>query len=953
MKQKTVQALLLSVAITPLMTREGLAQEVSAGGDQPQGIEEVVITGSRVARDGYSAPTPVTVIGSEQFEQQTSPNVIDFLTTLPAFAGNYTPQGSAQNASSGAAGTASANLRNLGANRTLILLDGQRIVPSTVSGLVDINTIPSQLIERLEVVTGGASAAYGSDAVSGVVNFILDKDFTGIKTDVSFGTTSYGDDDRFDIAISGGTSFADGRGHALLSLQRTDQDGILYGDRKWNQAGWQIINNPGYTSANGQPRRLLLPEIGPSNATPGGIIVSGPLKGTAFGAGGVPYNFTYGDVVSGFAMQGGSWKDASIHYDGKSIDPQMTKNNIFGRVSYNLADNLEAYVQSSYYENENLSHAYPNDWYFGGLRVSARNPFLPESVAQKAAGYGLETLELGSWFKDMGTVTIDTRRKVMRNIVGLTGDFYAAGTSWAWDAYWQHGVSKGYESAYNSFMFPALGNALDSTIDPNTGVIVCRSTLASPGNGCVPFNPFGTGVNDQRALDYVLGRAERRQEFTQDVYAASVNGEPFSTWAGPVSLATGIEHRKESVTGTVSDRDKQKVFFVTNYVATKGSYDVTEAFVETVIPLADNAPFAKSLELNAAVRGTEYSNSGSVTTWKAGFTWRPIDDLLFRTTQSRDIRAPNLNELYNAGSTVNNRVNNPATSAIVAYFGTTTGNTKLVPEKADSSGFGVVYQPEFLQGFSTSVDYWNIKLKGAINSISAQSIVDLCYQGGKTFCAAINGGQSFLSDSQINNIAIQPFNLAEQQVEGIDFESTYSQPMSIFNADWNGTFRLHGLATHYMKNYTDDTLTPPRDSSGQNAGDGPPDWRWNASLTYDLSRFSGTLSARGVSSGVYNNAFIECTSGCPVSTTANPTINNNQIDGATYYDMALNYTILDGVLNNSKVELFANVRNVFNKDPEVVANGPGGVPFDTHPTNPANYDVWGRVFLVGFRIRGI
>src|SRR5690554_651058 len=293
------------------------------------------MTGSRVVRDGYQTPTPVTVIGIEQFEQQSSPNVIDFLTTLPAFAGNYTPQGSAQNASSGAAGTASANLRNLGTNRTLVLVDGQRIVPSTVSGLVDINAIPSQLIERVEVVTGGASAAYGSDAVSGVVNFILDKNFSGFKADLSTGITKYGDDARYDIAMTGGTSFADGRGHALLSAQHTIQDGIIYGDRDWNLAGWQIISNPDYTATNGLPRRLLLPEVAAATATPGGIIVSGPLKGTAFGEGGVPYQFTYGDIVSGSAMQGGSWKDSSMHYDGKSINPEMTRTNVFGRVSFN------------------------------------------------------------------------------------------------------------------------------------------------------------------------------------------------------------------------------------------------------------------------------------------------------------------------------------------------------------------------------------------------------------------------------------------------------------------------------------------------------------------------------------------------------------------------------------------------------------------------------------------
>jgi len=939
---------LLATAMTPIAMQAVHAQDdVEASGALPLELEELVVTGTRVIRDGYQAPTPLTVVASEQLDQQASPNMIDFLTTLPAFAGNYTPQSSTQNASSGRAGTSAVNLRNLGANRTLVLMDGQRVVPSTVTGLVDINIIPTQLLERVEVVTGGASAAYGSDAVSGVVNFILDKDFTGFKAEASGGLTTYGDDARMKLAASAGTSFADGRGHVLLSGQYTRQEGVIYGDRDWNLEGWQIINNPDYTDDNGLPRRLLLNHVGPATFTPGGIIVSGPLKGTAFGEGGTPYQFTYGDIVSGDAMQGGSWEDSSAHYDGQSIDPKMHAINGFGRISFDVTDNINVYEQSSYYQNQNMSHAYPNDWYFGGLFVSASNPFLPDSVAQAAADAGVDELELGTWFKDMGTVTLDTERKVWRNVLGATGDFGALDTQWTWDAYWEHGLSKSYESAYNSFMFPALADALDSTVDPETGAIVCTSTLTDPGNGCVPYNPFGIGVNTQAALDYVLGRAWRRQTFKQDVFAASVSGEPFSTWAGPVSIATGVEHRKESVSGEVSELDQEKVFFVTNYVPTFGSYNVTEGFVETVVPLADNAPFARHLDLNAAVRATDYSNSGFVMTWKVGATWRPIDDLMFRATRSRDIRAPNLNDLYNAGSTVNNRVNDPSTSTTVAYYGTTSGNPNLDPEKADSIGLGAVYQPSWFSGFSASVDWWSIKLKDAINTISAQNIVNLCYEGGATFCEAINGGNSLLDPDIVNTIAIQPFNLARQTVRGIDFEASYSQSMDIFGIGLPGDFALHGIATRYLKNYWDDTLTEPTDSVGENAGSGPPKWRWNASFTYNLMPFSGTFAARGISSGVYSNKNIECTSGCPAYTSAHPTINNNHLAGAVYFDLSLNYTIGD----DDTLETFLNVKNLTNKDPVIVAGGPGGVPYDTVTTNPSNYDVLGRVFMAGVRLK--
>ena len=964
---------LMAVGLAPAGMQFAYADD--AGEVAAEALGEVVVTGSRITvRDGYASPTPLTVVGSEQVQQQATPNLIDYLTTLPAFAGNYTPQSSTQNVSSGTAGTSSVNLRSLGTNRTLVLIDGQRSVPSTVQGLVDINTIPQQLIERVEVVTGGASAAYGSDAVGGVVNFILDRKFTGFKAEVTGGMTDYGDNQSGKFSMTGGTSFASGRGHLIVSGQFASQDGVLEGDRPWNLEGWQIVSNSAANIAAGGPARVLLNQIAAGNAVPGGILLSaykmvpnvdptkpatktavpiGTLAGIAFGEGGTPYRFNYGSFTgSGSSFtQGGDWESSSLHLLGQSIEPKISSKNVFARVGFDVSDDINLFVQSNWYENSNQSHAYPNE-FFGGLNLAVDNAYLPATFRTQLQAAGAQFLTMGTSNTDMGIVTIDTDRKLVRNVVGADGKFSALGTDWKWNAYFQGGVSKSVESAFNSLNLTRFAQATDAVVDGN-GAIVCRTTLTNAKDGCIPYNPFGTGVNSAAALNYVIGRPKRNQTFRQNVTAASISGSPLNSWAGAISVATGLEHRTESVRGDATAEDLAGQFFAGNYKPTFGSYNVKEMFVETLIPLAADMAWAKSLDFNAAVRETDYSTSGAVTTWKAGLTYKPFDDLMFRATRSRDIRAPNLSDLYNAGSRVNNVVidNSTDKKTQYQYEGTTTGNPDLQPEEADTTGVGVVYQPSYLAGFSASVDYWNIDLSDAIGSITAQQIVDQCtVKGQASFCQAINGGLP-LGRAPRDAIAIKPFNLAEQIVRGVDLEMSYRTSMSDLVASIPGDLMFRALGTHFIKNYTDNTITKPTDTAGQNTTIGPANWRWNASVTYSNRPFSGTFSARGISAGTYGNNFVECTSGCPVSTTDNPTININHLAGAIFFDMSVRYSMPVGEDDAGEVETFLNVRNLTNKDPVIVAGGPGGVPYDTVTTNPSNYDSLGRTFLAGVRVK--
>jgi len=927
----------------------------------PSVAEEIVVTGSRIIRDGYEAPTPTTVLGAEALQQQAAPNVIDFLTTLPSFAGNYTPQSSTQNISAGTAGTSSVNLRNLGLTRTLVLVDGQRSVPSTVSGLVDVNTIPSQLIQRTDIVTGGASAAYGSDAVAGVVNFILDKRYTGVGGEVSGGITDYGDNANFKVSLTAGTPFANERGHFIVSGMVSRQEGILIPDRPWNAEGYGFMTNPAYGTGAGQsrsvPQRLLLTQVGPATAAKGGIIVSGPLKGIAFGPGGTPYGFSYGDLVSGGLMRGGEWKAQDIHIDnGQSIEPRMSMQNFYSRLSYNLSDNVEAYGSWNWYHIKNYSNGYGME-YFGGINVPVTNAYLDPTIFARAQALGLTTLPMGSSNRDMGMIGQDTERWTNRLLAGLNGSFDAMDTGWTWDAYYQKGISRNSERAVNSLIEPNYFKAIDSVRNAN-GAIVCRVNAdTNPANddpACVPYNPFGLGVNSAAALDYVLDNAYRYQKFTQDVFAASVSGDPFSTWAGPVSVALGAEHRKEKSVGISSALDQAGVFFGGNYRPTFGKYNVTEGFVETVVPLARDQAWAESLDLNAAIRATDYSNAGYVTTWKVGATYTPVSDITFRATRSRDIRAPNIGDLFNAGTVVVNNVIDttagPNSGQSVAYTGIISGNPNLTPEKADTTGIGVVLSPSFFEGFQASVDYWNIDVSDAITSITPQNTVDLCAQGNPQFCQAINNGSPLVHGTSANVIRRSPFNLAQQITRGLDFEASYALPLATLADAWDGSLRIRGLASHYIKNYLNTGLSAPTDTAGQNTGTfHVPNWRWQTSLTYDVTPIAVTFTARGVSAGTYNNDFVECQSGCPISVAPHITVNSNHIPGAVYMDLALKYDVMTGD-DGTSVETFLNIKNIWNKD-AVMVGGTGNFAADTVTTNPSLYDSHGRTFRAGIRFR--
>jgi len=514
----TVSALALTAFAAP-----SFAQSQAAQGEQ---LEEVVITGSRIVREGYEAPTPLAVVDAAAMQAGSNSNVAQFLNTMPVFSGSAQPGTTQNSISAGTAGVNTLNLRSLGAVRTLVLMDGQRSVGSLLDGSVDVNVFPQQLVQRVDVVTGGASAVYGSDAVAGVVNFILDKEFTGVKGEVSGGVTSYGDDKNYKVALTAGFPFAGGRGHVLASGEQVDNNGIIHGDggREWNATGVQIIVNPlyGTNAAAGQstsvPQRLILDQIGFSNATRGGLIISGPLKGTAFGPGGTPYTYNYGSLISNPYMQGGDWKSSEIKRDiGSSLDPSESRQNIFTRVSYDVTDAITIFGQVSWASNHVFGYCCPQFQPGNGPVIKADNAFIPTDIRARMTALGLTSFQIGSMNEDLPTFFSDNTRSVNRNVIGGNGKIDAFGSTWSWDAYFQNGFSRSSVNTGGVASRSKFALATDAVRNTN-GQIVCRSTLTNPTNGCVPWNPLGTGVNTDAGLNYLVGVSYLYIHLTENVW---------------------------------------------------------------------------------------------------------------------------------------------------------------------------------------------------------------------------------------------------------------------------------------------------------------------------------------------------------------------------------------------------------------------------------------------------
>lgn len=908
-------------------------QAVASDPDQTAGSSDIVVTGSRIRAPGLRSPTPVTSTSAEQLTTAAPTTISAGLNQLPQFRGSARPEAGGTNGNT-AAGANQLNLRSLGVNRNLVLLDGRRVVPSSVNYVVDINTLPESLIERVDVVTGGASAAYGSDAVAGVVNFILNDKFDGLKVQAQAGISSVGDAASQKFALTIGTGIgANGHLIAAADYYRNGDIGVNdLSDRPWATRAAGIIPN---VPTGTRPIRLLMADnVFVSNSTYGGLVTSGPLAGLAFGPDGTIEPYQFGTLRSATFQVGGT----GGFRQPLNLSAGIERYTAFARYTHQLGDNARLFVEGSFGQSESRFDATYNAQYAGNSFVINRdNPFLPAEALSRMIAANVQTITVGRVHREPGLYTVHSRVRIGRGAIGFDADL---SDRFSVKAHYSHGESRTFVETQNVADYGRIFAAVDAVRDPASGAIVCRVTLINNNfPGCVPFNPFGVGAPSQAAIDYSFGDQSRELRITQDVAAAEIQGALFSLWDSPWTFATGAEIRRETARQTVSESLTRVIdntgvrgapasiqgqvgpFAVGNPKPQSGNVTVKEAFLEVNAPIVSNVTMIRSLSLNGAVRVTDYSTSGSVTTWKVGAIYEPFTSLRFRATRSRDIRAATLGELNSGTVQQQGNILDPRSGGTFQFFGLASGNPNLTPEKANTWTLGVVLEPTFLPRFTISADYYDIRIEDAIGSLTAQVTVDECARGSAVACGNIT------TIGSVYRILLPSLNLNQLRVSGIDIEAAYRFPLL------DGDVTLRSVANYQG---TLETTTPgsvPINRAGEvgtTVGTGSPKWVGTFSTTYTNGPFTGFLQGRYLGPGTQNATYVEGVD-----------IDDNSVPAVVYLDASIRYSIGE---ERNGIELYANVNNLLNKAPPLVPIATAAAIVNT---NTVLYDTVGRYFTVG------
>jgi outer membrane receptor protein involved in Fe transport len=935
--------------------------------EQAPGANDVIVTGSRLGRSGFTTPTPVTVVGEAQIARQGASNIAQILNEIPAFRAQSTPSTSAIFVSN--LGASTADLRGLGGNRTLVLVDGRRVVAATVAGgsftpanMVDLNLVPASLLRRVEVVTGGASAAYGSDAVAGVTNLIINRDLVGFRGTAQYGQADEGDTEEYLFSLAWGTRFSGDRGRFIIGAEYVDNQGS--GDcysRDWCAENYNTVSNPFVTGSTttrviaGQPATLILPNARTATASLNGLVINGPLRGTEFSPNGTTFAHNYGVYGGAGLFQSGGGDNVLPFYQFFALSAPSKRLNVFSNLDYDVTDTVNVFVQASYghVEGDILGASRRDISPAGSYQIQRDNAFLPATVrALMAPG---QTLPFGRIWNDIGPQQGHVERDTYRGVVGFT---WQAGGGLTLDGYYQFGQTDYSQRGYNTTVNSRMGFAIDS-VDQGlfqggvaNGNIVCRATLPGPAfraaaAGCVPLNPFGAGASTAAARDYVTETAMQDTTLTQHVAALTLRGNLFDLPAGPVAFATGIEYRRDSVSSVTDAISAANDFHTSPGGGITGgsrSLDVKEGFVEVAVPLLRDVALARRAEINGAVRVTDYSNSGRVETWKLGADWEITDFLRLRGTRSRDIRAPNLFELYGAPQSSFQTVDDPQNGGARGLYPTLlSGNANLVPEVADTWTAGAVVTARMGSAgtIRASADWFDISLNGAISTLGAQVIVTRCFQGNAALCNLVtrNGAGIITSITNAN------LNLNTLITRGWDFEFAYDLPMSAFGVNNNDSLNFRVLATYVKDLITVDTAGVATDRAGQNGSgvsqpSGLPRYTINAFLTYQGNPFSAQIQVRHIASGQYS-----VTNVGPGEPGYNPlaanSISDNTVPAVTYVNLNFQFKVWQR--GDQNIELFGVVNNLFDKDP------PNNIPSSFGPTNNVLYDVVGRYYRAGVR----
>ncbi|MGN0858705.1 MAG: TonB-dependent receptor plug domain-containing protein [Stenotrophomonas sp.] len=860
------------------------------------GSVHVTASSSRIDRPGFSAPTPTVKVSAEELQLSSHTNVAAALNDLPQFRGTMSPQTHTTGVD---AARAPVDLRGLGLSRTLVLLDGRRFSSDN-----DLASIPSILIGGVEVVTGGASAAWGSGAVAGVVNVQLDNQLLGTKVDVQGGLSSRSDNAKQYAAVASGFELAQGRGHVLFGAEVLNSEGILpKSSRPWLGRTAQLSNGDGTYTMHG--------DVGYGNAALGGLIMSGSLAGQAFNPDGSLRPFA--GYTGGSLIQGG---ESPNNEDINSLVTPQRRYNMLGRLSWNISDDTTLTIDARHGRSWN-EFPWFGDHNRGSLTMGVDNAFLPTAVRDAMVAAGETSFKMGRFNSDFAFPDIQYDRRTTQFTLALDG---VVGDGWRWGSYYSHGESQ-YDLAAPGFLLTAnYRDALDAVIDPATGQAVCRVTLSNPASGCVPINLFGHGSPSAAATAYVTGTPRRMTNNRLDTAGIDLRGEPFSLPAGEVSVAVGLEARQEKISQQVGEQDLAKAFTTWSSSPMAGSVLVREAFAEVAMPLLRDVPVLRDLQVNAAARFSHYDSSGAIWSWKYGMTNEFFDGFRGRFTRSRDIRSANLSEMYTTSTTGWSTISDPQTGSSISALIIGGGNPQLNPETADTVTAGFTWAPASAPGLIMSLDYFDIEIKDVITQVSAQETVLRCQAGNQAMCGRILRDAS----GAIERIKSNYVNLARYRTNGVDLDLLYTLPASRLLPSAPGSFytRLIGTWVDSLTTFDGKNTFEYVTSQGLTGGAGVPRWRANGTIGWRGDRFGGHVRGRYISSGVYNNQL---------------KLTNGSIDNYLYWDVGMKARWVTG--KDNELELYADISNLFDKKSPL---GAVGSPY---------YDVVGRYFTLGARMR--
>jgi iron complex outermembrane receptor protein len=894
---------------------------------------EIVITGSRIKRTTYDTPSPVTVENRADIERKGFSNVYQALNQLPQFAPGQGP-GNDAFAAPAELGAQFLNLRGLGTNRTLVLIDGRRRVSGgSTTAATDLSSIPSNMIERAEVVTGGAAAIYGADAVSGVVNVILRENVDGLELSTRQGLSSRGDGYSYSYGGIFGGKVGD-RGRVTIGVSYNHDNMINWTDRPWARSFQIALGNPADTGpADGIPNQIVYDNFRYRPGTPGGSFKIGELPRMTYENGALralrndstyPYAGPADDPIIAFGGDGYNPADfvllrgrlstisAMTHFTYEVLDGvNLTSDLQFGQTkALNLAD--------PYYPDIELHHEPGRD-----------NPFIPAAIKSLMDERGLTSLTVQRTGNDQGRTGLAVTRSIYTGTVRLNGRL---NDRIAWQVFGQYGRFDNRSLSLNDKITSRASEATDVVLDPETGRPVCFSATARAA-GCTPINVLGINSIDPAALPYFNYNARTLTTNTQFVSGGDLNGSLFDLPAGSVKFSAGVEYRRETIDVQGDPLAAQGLLALNFGRGIKADFDVTEAYGELVVPILRDVPFFQTLEIDGAARLSDYSTIGSTFTWKAGLVWAPVSDVRLRATISHSVRAPNLNELYTPAtvststlalfdpcdatqlSATANRAKGCAASGVPANFRDignggiygapkaliSGGNASLKEESSDSITIGAIFEPRFLPGFRAAIDYFQIKMTDAVENLDLDSVIRACYDTdppASTACSLITRR----ADHSIEKVLASSVNIGRLIYQGIDFSADYrtnagaflGRPVTI-SASFVGSY-------NFKYDQTPDATQPENVLKLHNSAL-MPNFRSSLTLGADVGELKANWTLRYIASSKND---------------ANATPEEydlNHIPSRLYNDVYITYNFTE------KATVGLGVSNIFDKAPPFLRSG--------------------------------